>query len=66
VVYFGLLRLALPSPVPEAGVGKKLEPEPAGMLDLEDLDPKTLAPKEGKSTRESIVKTVRTAATQAA
>ena len=39
--------------------GKKLEPEPAGVLDLEDLDPKTLAPKEGKPTRENIVKTVR-------
>ena len=41
--------------------GKKLVPVTAGVLDLEDLDPKTLAPKEGKPTRESIVKAVRAA-----
>jgi bifunctional DNA-binding transcriptional regulator/antitoxin component of YhaV-PrlF toxin-antitoxin module len=39
--------------------GKKLVPERAGVLDLEDLDPKTLAPKEGKLTRESIVNAIR-------
>jgi bifunctional DNA-binding transcriptional regulator/antitoxin component of YhaV-PrlF toxin-antitoxin module len=39
--------------------GKKLVPEPVGILELEDLDPKTLAPKAGKPTRESIVKAVR-------
>jgi len=39
--------------------GKKLGSETAGILDLEDLDPKTLAPKEGKPTRESIVKAIR-------
>ena len=39
--------------------GKKLAPETAEVLDLEDLDPKTLAPKEGKLTRESIVKAIR-------
>jgi bifunctional DNA-binding transcriptional regulator/antitoxin component of YhaV-PrlF toxin-antitoxin module len=39
--------------------GKKLVPETVGVLDLEDLDPKTLAPKEGKPTRESIIKAVR-------
>lgn len=39
--------------------GKKLVPEGVEVLDLEDLDPKTLAPKEGKPTRESIIKTVR-------
>ena len=41
--------------------GKKLDPETTEVLDLEDLDPKTLAPKEGKPTRESIVKAVRAA-----
>ena len=35
--------------------GKKLEPEPACVLDLQDLDPTTLALKEGKPSRESIV-----------
>ena len=39
--------------------GKKLVPETAEILDLEDLDLKTLAPKEGKLTRESIVKAIR-------
>jgi len=39
--------------------GKKLVPETAEVLDLEDLDPKTLAPKEGKLTCESIVKAIR-------
>ena len=39
--------------------GKKLVPETVKILDLEDLDPKTLAPKEGKPTRESIIKAVR-------
>jgi bifunctional DNA-binding transcriptional regulator/antitoxin component of YhaV-PrlF toxin-antitoxin module len=39
--------------------GKKLVPETVEVLDLEDLDPKTLAPKEGKLTRESIVKAIR-------
>ena len=39
--------------------GKKLVPETVRVLDLEDLDPKTLAPKEGKPTRESIIKAVR-------
>ena len=41
--------------------GKKLDPETMEVLDLEDLDPKTLAPKEGKPTRESIIKAVRAA-----
>ena len=39
--------------------GRKLVPEAVGVLDLEDLDPKTLAPKEGKLTQESIIKAVR-------
>jgi hypothetical protein len=39
--------------------GRKLPLEKAGILDLEDLDPKTLAPKDGKPTRESILKAVR-------
>ena len=39
--------------------GKKLVHETVGVLDLEDLDPKTLAPKEGKPTRESIIKAVK-------
>ena len=39
--------------------GKKLVPETLEVLDLEDLDPKTLAPKEGKPTPESIIKAVR-------
>lgn len=39
--------------------GKKLVPETVGVLDLEDLDPKTLAPNQGKPTRESIIKAVR-------
>ena len=39
--------------------GKKLVPETSEVLDLEDLDPKTLAPKEGKLTCESIVKAIR-------
>jgi bifunctional DNA-binding transcriptional regulator/antitoxin component of YhaV-PrlF toxin-antitoxin module len=39
--------------------GKKLAPGTVGVLDLEDLDPKSLAPKEGKPTRESIIKAVR-------
>ena len=39
--------------------GKKLVPEVVGVLDLKDLDPKTLAPKQGKPTRESIIKAVR-------
>ena len=41
--------------------GKKLEPETTEVLDLEDLDPKTLAPKAAKPTRESIIKAVRAA-----
>jgi bifunctional DNA-binding transcriptional regulator/antitoxin component of YhaV-PrlF toxin-antitoxin module len=39
--------------------GKKLVPDTAAVLDLEDLDPKTLAPKEGMVTRESIIKTIK-------
>jgi bifunctional DNA-binding transcriptional regulator/antitoxin component of YhaV-PrlF toxin-antitoxin module len=39
--------------------GKKLVPDTVGVLDLEDLDPKTLAPKDGKPTRESIIKGAR-------
>ena len=39
--------------------GKKLVPETVEVLELEDLDPKTLAPKQGKITPESIVKTIR-------
>ncbi len=39
--------------------GRKLAPEATAVLDLEDLDPKTLAPKRGKVTRESIIKAVR-------
>ena len=39
--------------------GKKLVPETVGVLDLEDLDPKTLAPKEGKPTPESIIRAIR-------
>ncbi len=39
--------------------GKKVAPEAPEDLDLEDLDPKTLAPKRGKITRESIVRAVR-------
>jgi bifunctional DNA-binding transcriptional regulator/antitoxin component of YhaV-PrlF toxin-antitoxin module len=41
--------------------GKKLAPETTEVLDLVDLDPKTLAPKEGKPIRESIIKAVRAA-----
>ena len=41
--------------------GKKMVPETVRVLDLEDLDPKTLAPKEGPPTRESIIKAVRAA-----
>ena len=39
--------------------GKKLVPEKVGVLDLEDLDPKTLVPKEGKPTPESIIRAIR-------
>jgi hypothetical protein len=39
--------------------GRKLVPETVEVLELEDLDPETLAPKEGKITRESIVSAVR-------
>ena len=41
--------------------GKKLVPEMTEVLDLEDLDPKSWAPKEGKPTRGSIIKAVRAA-----
>jgi len=37
---------------------KKAEPE-VEVLDLDDLDPKTLAPKEGKITDESILRAIR-------
>jgi len=39
--------------------GKKLVPDDSETLDLSDLDPKTLAPKAGKITQQSIVKAVR-------
>jgi hypothetical protein len=39
--------------------GKKLVAETPEELDIEDLDSKTLAPKRGKITRESIVRSVR-------
>ena len=39
--------------------GRKLIPVPDEILDLEDLDPKTLVPKEGKITDESIVRAIR-------
>jgi hypothetical protein len=39
--------------------GKKLVTETTGVLDLEDLDPETLAPKAGEISSESIVKAVR-------
>jgi len=39
--------------------GKKLVAETVGVLDLEDLDPETLAPKEGKLTPGSIISAVR-------
>lgn len=38
---------------------KKIVSETVEVLDLDDLDPKTLAPKRGRITRESILKAVR-------
>ena len=39
--------------------GRKIEPESCDVLDFDDLDPVTLAPKIGKITEESIVRAVR-------
>ena len=39
--------------------GRKLAPESCEVLDVEDLDPETLAPKIGKVTEESIVRSIR-------
>ena len=41
--------------------GKKPVPETTEVLNLEALDSKTLAPRAGKPTRESIIKAVRAA-----
>jgi bifunctional DNA-binding transcriptional regulator/antitoxin component of YhaV-PrlF toxin-antitoxin module len=39
--------------------GRKLEPENCEVLDFDDLDPDTLAPKIGRITEESIVRSIR-------
>lgn len=39
--------------------GRKLVPEAVEVLDLKDLDPKTLAPKKGTITSESILRAIR-------
>lgn len=39
--------------------GRKLEPETCEVLDFDDVDPVTLAPKSGIVTEESIVRSVR-------
>ena len=39
--------------------GRKLEPENCEVLDFDDVDPGTLAPKVGKVTEESIVRSIR-------
>jgi bifunctional DNA-binding transcriptional regulator/antitoxin component of YhaV-PrlF toxin-antitoxin module len=39
--------------------GKKLARESVEVLDIEDVDPETLAPKEGTITSESITKAIR-------
>ncbi|HXR07078.1 MAG TPA: AbrB/MazE/SpoVT family DNA-binding domain-containing protein [Candidatus Acidoferrum sp.] len=39
--------------------GRKIEPESCQVLDFDDLDPKTLAPKIGVATEESIVRSIR-------
>lgn len=39
--------------------GRKIEPESCEVLDFDDLDPVTLAPKIGVITEESIVRAVR-------
>jgi len=39
--------------------GRKIEPESCEVLDFDDLDPVTLAPKIGRITEESIVRAIR-------
>jgi bifunctional DNA-binding transcriptional regulator/antitoxin component of YhaV-PrlF toxin-antitoxin module len=39
--------------------GRKLAPVEEEVLDIDDVDPETLAPKEGKITDESIVRAIR-------